>query len=65
MMSVERTTETFVNKCSRCSNRWRVMLEVDIIDWGSGLSSIVSTRNIECPKCRKFTPIRKVTDKNE
>lgn len=65
MMSVTRTTETFVNKCARCHHKWRAMIEVDIIDWDSGLSSIVSSKDIECPKCRRWSPIRKVTGKFE
>jgi hypothetical protein len=63
MMYVERTTEIFTNRCSKCNHKWRAMTQVDIIDWGSGLSSIVGAKDIECPKCRRWSPIRKVNDK--
>lgn len=65
MMSVERTTETFVNRCRRCNYKWTAKIEVDVIDWGVGLSSIVGAKDIECPKCRRYSPIRRVTDKKE
>jgi hypothetical protein len=41
------------------------MIEVDIIDWDDNTSSLVSSNDIECPKCRKKSPIKKINDKNE
>ena len=65
MMSVTRTNETFVNKCMRCHFKWRAMIEVDIIDWYDETASLVSNKYIECPKCRRNSPIKKINDKNE
>lgn len=59
-MSVTRTTETFVNKCRLCEEEWRAMLEVDIIDWYDGTSSLVSCKVIECPNCRKMSLIQRI-----
>ncbi len=60
MMSVTRTTETFLTKCVRCHNTWRAMCEVDLIDWDNGLSSVVAAKSIECPRCRRWGPLKKV-----
>jgi hypothetical protein len=65
MMSVTRTNETFVNKCMRCHFKWRAVVNVDIIDWDNNTSSLVASNYIECPKCRKTSPIKKINDKYE
>ena len=57
-MSVTRTNETFVNKCMRCHHKWRAMIEVDIIDWDDNTSSLVPSKDIQCPNCKKTSPIR-------
>lgn len=59
-MSVTRTTETFTNQCRLCEKEWRAMIEVDIIDWYDGTSSLVACKTIECPKCRKVSLIQRI-----
>ena len=63
MMSVTRTSQVFTNKCRRCHHKWRAMLEVDLIDWYDETSSLVAAKDIECPKCKRYSPVNKVTDK--
>jgi DNA-directed RNA polymerase subunit M/transcription elongation factor TFIIS len=65
MMSVTRTNETVSNKCTRCQYKWTAMIDVDIIDWDDNTSSLVPTKDIQCPKCKKTSPIKKINDKNE
>lgn len=62
-MSVTRTTETFLNKCIGCHNTWMAVVEVDIIDWYEGSSSLVSPIDIECPDCGRWGLVNKISDK--
>lgn len=64
-MSVRKDTETFVNKCSECNYKWRVIFDVETIHWYDDSKSIAMPSGFDCPKCRKWSPPNKITDKTK
>ena len=64
-MSVTRTNETLLNKCTRCHYKWTAMIDLDIIDWDNNTSSLVYNKNIQCPNCKKIIKIKKTNNTNE
>lgn len=63
MMSVSVALETFVNKCSHCNHKWRVVCEVDLIKWWDGQASLLAPPMLECPNCRIMTDRRQINDR--
>lgn len=65
MISVTRTNEYALNKCVRCHYKWTATIDVDIIDWYDNTSSLVYSKQVQCPKCKKMTDVKKTNNTNE